>query len=551
MKNPAAPVDAAVTSASPWEPLRHAVFGPLWIATVVSNIGSWMHDVGAGWLMTSLSPSPLMVALVQSATTFPAFLLALPAGALADIVDRRRYLVVTQIWMMTAASLLGALTLTGFTNAWILLAFTFAMGIGTALMMPAWASLTPEIVPRAQLQAAVSLNAMGMNVARAIGPAVAGLIVAASGPGALFLLNAVSFLGVMGVILWWRRQANPSTLPAERFFSALRAGVRYARNAPDLQAVLVRGGAFFLFASAPLALLPLIARHELSGGPNTYGILLASIGVGAVSGALLLPRLRAQLPRDLLMAAGTVVYALAALALAFIRDLPVLILAMLANGAAWITVMSSLQVAAQTALPTWVRARGSAVLMVVFMGGMAIGSALGGQVATLYGIPTALIATATGSVLGLALTWRFRIGCHDDFDLTPSMHWPTPVVAKEPHLDRGPVMVMIEYRIAAANRTDFVQAMQAIRRIRRRNGAVWWGLFNDAADPERYTEHFVDESWVEHLRHHERVSAADRACEERARAFHLGAEPPRVFHLLAESAPKPADGEGNARYRRC
>ena len=273
MSNGAA-VDDDRQAASAWSPLRLPVFRMLWIATLASNVGTWMHDVGAGWLMTSLSPSALMVALVQTATTLPIFLLALPAGALADIVDRRRYLLVVQVWMAAVAGLLAVLTLGGLTTAWTLVGLTFAMGVGTAMMMPAWAAVTPELVPRPQLQSAIALNSLGINVARAIGPALAGLVVAQLGTGAVFVLNALSYLGVIWVLALWRREAPVSSLPSERFFAALRSGVRFARHAPQLQSAVVRGVSFFLFASASWALLPLVARGLPGGGPERFGALL-------------------------------------------------------------------------------------------------------------------------------------------------------------------------------------------------------------------------------------------------------------------------------------
>ncbi|MDQ2695678.1 MAG: MFS transporter [Pseudomonadota bacterium] len=539
MPEPAGAGAVATAPASAWAPLRRPLFRSLWIATVFSSIGTWMHEVGAGWLMTSLAPTPLMVALVQAATSLPVVLLALPAGALADILDRRRYLLGAQLWMLAVAALLGILTVAGVTNAWVLLACTFALGIGAALMMPGWGATLPELVPRAELQSAVALNSMGMNVSRAIGPALAGLIVAASGPGVVFLLNAASFLSVIGVLYLWRRQPRDSTLPAERFFGALRAGLRYARHAPALQAVLIRGGAFFLFASASWALLPLVARQELGGGPQSYGLLMGCIGAGAVGGALLLPRLRARLSRDRLVAAATVLYAAAMLGLAYVRNLPLLSVAMLCSGAAWLSVLSSLQVAAQMALPGWVRARGLAVFMTVFMGGMAGGSILWGNVANAAGIPLTLTIAAAGALLGLAFTRLFPIGVHDDIDLAPSMHWPAPVVAAEPEPDRGPVMVTIEYRIDPGRIREFSRAMQEIGRMRRRGGAFYWGMFTDAADPGRVVECFMDESWLEHLRHHQRVTMADRAIESRIREFHLGEQPPVVSHLLASPPPRP------------
>jgi MFS family permease len=505
----------------------------LWIASVVSNIGSWMHEVGAGWLMTSLAPSPLMVALVQAATTAPVFLLALPAGALADIVDRRRYLITSQVWMMISAATLGALTLAGVTTAPILLILTFALGIGTAMMMPAWGAITPELVQRAELQAAIGLNTMGMNVARSVGPALAGLIVAAAGSGMVFILNALSFLAVIAALKRWQRAPTESELPAERLVGAVRAGLRYARHSPGLRAVLARGVAFFVFASASWALLPLIVRQELHSGPGTYGLFLACMGLGAIAGALLLPRVHARLSRDRMVAGATALYAIAMLALAHSGNVYAAGAAMLVTGLAWISVVSSLMTAAQTALPAWVRARGLALFWVVFMGGMAAGSALWGQVATWLGIPYALTLAAVGALGGIAATWRFRIGQHDVHDLSPSMTWPTPMGADELEIDRGPVMVTVEYRIDPARSDEFARVMHQMRRIRRRDGAFMWELFDDIEDPGRRVECFMVESWIEHLRQHERVTVADRDVIDRTRAFHLGSELPRVTHLVA------------------
>jgi MFS family permease/quinol monooxygenase YgiN len=524
----------AASPSSAWSPLRHALFRNVWLATVVSNVGTWMQDVGAGWLMTSLAPAPMMVALVQTATTLPVMLLVLPAGAIADIVDRRRYLIIVQCWMLVVSATLGVLTFAQITNAWTLLAFTFALGIGLALMMPAWSSIVPELIPRNELQAAIALNSVGVNVSRAIGPALAGLIVAAMGSWLVFLLNAVSYIGVIGVLVTWRREPSKSSLPAERFVSAMRAGMRFVWHAPALQTVLIRGCAFFVFASATWSLFPLIVRRELERGPEVYGALLACIGIGAVSGALFLPRLRSLWSRDHLVAGATLLYACAALMLAYVHDVYVLAIAMLATGAGWITVLSSLQVSAQTALPAWVRARGLAAYMIVFMGGMAAGSLLWGHIATLAGIPAALTAAAVGAVLGVVATWKYRVGAQEAVDLAPSMHWPAPLVAEEPDRERGPVMVTIEYKIDPTRSAEFVELMQEMRGIRQRDGAFFWELFKDAADPARFFECFMDESWLEHLRQHERVSVADREVQARVQAFHLGDEPPRISHLLAQ-----------------
>jgi MFS family permease len=316
------------TPPSAWAPLRQPLFRALWIATLCSNIGTWVHEVGAGWLMVTLNPNPLMVSLVQAATALPIFLLALPGGALADIIDRRRYLLYTQAWMLLVVLALAVTTAMGWVNAWALLAFTFALACGAALNTPAWAATVHEIVPRSELQAAIALNSLGINLARAVGPAFAGVIVAASGPQAAFMLNAVSFIGVIVVLLRWPRVPAPSTLPAERFSGALRAGLRYVREATALQYVMGRAAAFFVFSSATWALLPLVARNT-GGGADTYGLLLAGIGVGAVSAALVMPSLRRRYSRDVLVRGATVIYAAATVGVAlsgscfFLQFLPV------------------------------------------------------------------------------------------------------------------------------------------------------------------------------------------------------------------------------------
>ena len=491
-----------------------------------------MHDVGAGWLMTSLSSSPSMVALVEAADSFPLMLLALPAGALADIVDRRRLLIAVQVYMLIVASALGIMTLMEWTSAWVLLGFTFALGVGGALMLPAWAAIVPELVTVDELPSAVALNSVAINGARAIGPAIAGVLVAAVGPWLVFMLNALSYVGILAVLLRWRREHEKSTLPAERFFSAIRVGMRFVTHTRALQIVLIRGSAFFIFASATWSLFPLIVRQELQRGPEIYGLLLTCIGVGAVAGAILLPRVRAMVSRDTLVAGASALYALAALALEHLPYIPLLAVAMVATGVAWISILSALQVSAQMTLPAWVRARGLAAFVVVFMGGMAIGSILWGQVATRIGIPAALTVAALGTWVAIVLTWKFKLGHHQVLDFRPSMDWPMPLLAETPEPDSGPVMVTIEYRVQPTKRAEFVTAMSAVREMRRRNGAYFWELFHESSDPGLYLECFIDESWIEHLRQHERASVADREILDRAKVFMVEGQSTKSTHWL-------------------
>jgi len=496
-----------------------------------------MQDVGAGWLMTSLSPSPSMVALVEAADSLALMLLAVPAGALADIVDKRRVLIVVQVYLLIVAGMLGLLTRLEMTTPWMLIGFTFALGAGAAVVLPTWAAIVPELVPAPEMPSAVALNSIAINVSRAIGPAIAGVLVAAVGAWLVFALNALSYIGILAVLVHWRREHRKSALPAERFLSAIRVGMRFVMHTRALQVVLIRGAAFFVFASATWSLFPLIVRRELGRGPEIYGLLLTCIGVGAVAGAILLPRLRAKFSRDALVAVASALYALAALALAHVQNLALLAAAMLATGVAWISILSALQVAAQMTLPSWVRARGLAAFVVVFMGGMAIGSLIWGQVATRIGIPATLSVAAAGMLIAIGLTWRFKLGHHEVLDFSPSLEWAAPVLAEIPEDDIGPVLVTIEYSVPTVHRSEFVAAMQAVGEMRRRNGAYFWELFHDSADPTRFIECFMDESWLEHLRQHERVSVADREIQRLAKQYMVEGTTTRSQHWLADREP--------------
>jgi MFS family permease/quinol monooxygenase YgiN len=524
--------------ASAWSPLRESVFRALWIATVVSNIGTWMQDVGESWLMTSLTPSPVLVALVETAGALPVVLVALPAGALADVVDRRRLLLVMQSWMVVAAGAMGVLALMGHMTPARLLSLTFLLGIGTAMSNPAWQAITPELVRPAELPAAIALSGVGINIARAFGPALGGLIVAASGPWAVFFLNATSFIAIMVVVYRWQPAPRKSKLPPEDIIGAMRTGTRYLRHSPELQTVLIRSGIFVVCASALWALLAQQARRHLGLGSFGYGLLLGCIGLGAIVGAWLLPKVRERLSMNQLVAAGTIGFALTTIALAYVHSFAVLAVALAVGGVAWIAVLSSLNVSAQTVTPSWVRARVMAVYLLVFMGGLAGGSAVWGFAAARVGVSTALLIAAVGLLIGLLATWRYRLVGDEDLSLTPSMHWPEPIVMIDAQPQEGPAITVMEYRIDPKTADDFLLAMKEMKRIRQRDGAIRWNLSRDTADPERYVETFVTESWAEHLRQHERVTAEDREAEQRAQAFHLGPEPPKITHLIAEHLPK-------------
>lgn len=516
-------------------PLSVPVFRALWIATIVSNIGTWMNDVGAGWLMTTLRPDPLMVALVQAATTLPMFLLALPAGALADIFDRRKLLIGAQIFSLLAASLLAATTLLGLTTPWLLLGFTCLIAIGSALSAPAFQAVVSELVSGADLQRAVTLNGLAVNIARAIGPALGGVLVAMSGPGGVFALNAISTVGVVLVLVHWQRTVPAPSLPPEHFIGALRAGARYALGSDELQTVLFRAFGFFLFASGFWALLPLIARQELGLGPTGYGGLLAFMGLGAVAGAALLPQMRSRLSTNGLTIAASLTLAAAMVALSFAKSFQFGALALLIGGFAWIAMMAALNGGAQVSAASWVKARSLAVYLLVFQGAMTAGSMVWGLVAGQIGIASTLhIAAAALAVATIVLARWKPLGRTAALDLTPSLHWPAPILEGEVEADQGPVLVTIEYQIDPERFNEFKHAMQALERVRRRDGAISWGLYEDVSRRGLILEHFIAESWLEHLRQHERVTKSDQDLQNAAKAFHIGDKPPSVRHLLAK-----------------
>jgi MFS family permease len=392
-----------------WAPLRHGLFRAIWIASVASNIGTWMQTAGASWLMTTLAPSPLLVALVQTASSLPVLLVGLPAGAMADLVDRRRLLIFTQSWMLAAAALLGVLTLAGAIGPWWLLALTFALGLGAAMNGPGWSATFPELVPREELAAAVALNSVQFNIARAVGPALGGIVMAASNAGIVFLLNAVSFLGVIMVLWKWRPASRPLTSDDTGLGDAMRTGLRYVRSAPAYHAVLARSGLFVFAGSALWGLLPVVAQMKLASTSLGYGFLLGCLGAGSVIGASLLAPLRVRYSPDRLVAAGMILFAGATAALALLTQFAVIAVAMLIGGVAWMTAMSTFNVCAQTAPPMGLRARALGAYFVVFQSSMALGSASWGAVANRAGVSNSLLIAAGVILAGLATAFRLRL----------------------------------------------------------------------------------------------------------------------------------------------
>jgi MFS family permease len=514
---------------------RHPVFAVIWTATLVSNVGGWMYSAASGWLMTSLNPDPLIVALVQTASTLPVFLLALPAGALADIFDKRKFLIVVEVLTTALCAVYAAIVGLHLATPNNLLLFTFLIGAAGALALPAWQSVVPQLVPKEDLTSAVAANSVGVNISRALGPALGGAAIASLGIVSPFWINAISNLGVIGALLWWRRTSSSNTvLPPERLGGAIEAGLRYARHSPALRATLIRSAGFFLFASTYWALLPLLARTQISSGPGLYGILLGAIGAGAVCGALIMPRLRAKVGTDRLVASGMAGTAVALALYGLAHDAVTAIIASLLAGVSWIAVLATLAISAQISLPDWVRGRGLALYTTVFFGCLTVGSAIWGKVAAVLGLPDAHFLAAIGMLVAIPLTWRWKLQAGTGADLTPSMHWPTPLTTHPIDHDRGPVLVTVEYRIRPQDREQFLQTVAQLGYERRRDGAYQWDVFEDAAAEGRIIEAFLVASWTEHLRQHERVTNADRLVEECVIRFHLDGTP-KVTHFIAAS----------------
>ena len=533
----ASPSAEASTGASAWAPLRDVVFRSLWLAVLASNIGTWMQTVGAQWLLVDAPNAATLVALVQTASMLPVLLLALPSGTLADTFDRRRLLLAVQMCLVLVGAALTALTALDRMPPALLLAFTFALGVGQALTLPAWQALIPELVPRAQIPSASALGSISVNLARSVGPAVAGVLIARIGVAAVFGLNALSFLVFAVALLRWRRPAGNGPGTPERFGPALRAGGRYVRHSPVVRRILLRAVLFVVPGSAVWGLLPLVASRRLAMGSSGYGVLLGALGVGAIVGAVLLPKVRARLsPNRLLFVAG-VAFALAMVVVAVVANAVAVTLALVPAGLAWMAVISSVNAAMQLFLPGWVRARGLSVYQVVFAGGQAFGALAWGAVAQTAGLEAAYLAAAVLMAAGSVTIrwWPLFDVAGSNRDLVS--YWPEPHLTLVPEPDAGPVLVSISYRVGAGNETAFVAAMQAVRRSRQRTGATRWGLFRDGEEPARFVEVYQVPTWEEHLRQHEgRLTGSDQEAEAVARSLADG--PPVVTHLLPAPSPE-------------
>ncbi len=514
-----------------WAPLAISAYRALWIAGLVSNIGTWMQTVGAQWLLVARPNSAALVALVQTASTLPVLILALPAGVLADVFERRRLLIAFQAFQFAVGVGLTVLTVVGQMPPALLLSFTFLLGCGQALWVPAYQSFIPELVPRALLPSASALGAVSINLARAIGPAIAGVLVARIGVAFVFALNAATFLAFAVVLTVVRAPASVATGDPERFLPALRAGSRYVRHSLVVRRILLRSGLFAFPGSAMWALLPLIAHERLGMDAGGYGLLLGAVGIGAVGGAVVMPRLRARLSPSQLLALGSIVYALSLVVLATVRNPWIVGLALVPTGTAWIAVLSSVNASLQLFLPHWVRGRGLSIYQIVLFGGQAVGALVWGQVAQHASLTGSFLAAAVVMLLGAAtlLVWPMRDTA--GVDRSAAAYWQEPQLTFSPSADTGPVLVVVTYAVRAENAAAFVEAMSFVRRVRLRTGATRWDLYRDGETPDTFVETYQVLSWGEHRRQHEgRLTGADQTREQAARE--LCVQPPAVQHLF-------------------
>ena len=521
---------------SAWSPFRYRVYRYLWIALLASNVGTYMQAVGAAWLMLQLDASPAIVALVLTATYLPIVLVGVVAGAAADLVERRRLLLVTQVFMLAAAGGLAVITALGVVTPLSLLGFTFALGLGAAFNYPAWQAIQPELVPKPEFAQAVTLGAANVNLGRAIGPAIGGLLIAVAGAWLVFALNAVSFAGVV-IVLWrWRRRVEDDTGPPERFAGAVRAGVRYAMFSHVLRGVLVRTFVFGVASAGLLSLLPVYANDVLGLGSGGLGALYAGFGVGAVAIAAVIPNVRARLGADRMFGVGSLVVALSLVAFALVHRPAPAFMASVVAGVGWLLCISTLNVASQEMLPGWVRARGLAFYLTALSGGIALGSAAWGKLANGAGAQATFAWGALAVVATLVLVLRWRFDTIARVDLSPA-----PMAASEGLLvgdeTSSPVLLVVAYDVQPAAEDEFLRALRLVGRARRRTGATSWSVYRDADRAHRFIESFVLPSWEEHLRQHQRRTVSDAALQDDVRQYLRPGTEPAAQHFVTPPEP--------------
>ncbi len=503
----------------------------------ISNVGTWMNEVGTTWLMATMPTSDLYIALIQTAITLPFLFLAYPSGTLADLVDRRRMLIWVHILLFLTAAGLAAFAFYDAITPLSLLLFTFALGTGNAVMRPAWASSVPDFAPRECLPNAITLNTVSTNVTRAIGPAIGGFVIYSSGTTAVFVFNAVSFTVLIYALYQWKplRANNPSALPVERFMGAFKTGLRYTRNSQALKVVLIRSATFFFFASVSWALLPVIVIRGMGMGSQSYGVSMAVIGIGTLLGAFLLAKCHRLLTRDQIISLSTVLLSLPMLLLAYWPNLYSLAFTLVSLGIAWTFCFSSFMLAAQTSVPNWVRARTISLVMLTFGGSMAFGSLLWGHLSDTYSSSFSMAVASFGLLSTLALSRRFTLA-NDSLDLSPTTQWPITIPEDSIQADKGPVMVTIQYHIPKDKTDEFLNLMENMRINRQKNGAYFWQLFHDSVDHNLYSEVYMSESWLDVLRQRQRMTASEQAVRQAVMALHQADTPPSISIQIAGKA---------------
>jgi MFS family permease len=515
---------------------QNQTFRMLWIAALASNFGGLVQAVGAAWMMTSLTESQSMVALVQSSVTLPIMIFSLLAGVFADNFDRRKVMLIAQSFMLVVSILLAIMAYEGLLSPWILLGFTFLIGCGTALHNPSWQASMGDIVSRDELSAAVSLNSMGFNLMRSIGPAAGGAIVAIAGAAAAFTVNAFSYVGIIAALWFWRPSTPRRRLPRERMGSAFSAGLRYVAMSPNLMKVIFRGFMFGLSAIAVLALLPLIVRELLQGGAFVYGVLLGCFGMGAVAGALLNARLRSRFRNEHITQSAFLAFAVSCVTLALSRHYVFSGVALLLAGGSWVLALSLFNVTVQLSTPRWVVGRALALYQTGVFGGMAGGSWAWGAIAENFGADRAMFVAAALLVLGALVGIRLPLPDSTDLDLNPLNTFTEPSLRLDLKQRSGPIMIMVDYEIAQQDVTEFLAVMNSRRRIRIRDGAQQWALLRDLENPDVWTETYHVPTWVEYVRHHERRTQADAESYERVLKLHRGKDRPKVHRMIERQA---------------
>ncbi|HKU15281.1 MAG TPA: MFS transporter [Steroidobacteraceae bacterium] len=530
-------------------PFRFPVFRGVWTASLLSNFGSLIQSVGASWMMLSIAPSPDMVALVQASTSLPIMMLSLVAGAMADNMDRRKVMISAQLFMLAVSLALAACAWSGLIGPWSLLLFTFSIGVGQAFFAPAWQASVGDMVPRPEVPGAVALNSMGFNIARSVGPAIGGAIVAAAGAAAAFAANAASYIPLLAVLARWKLPPRSQSLPKETLGIAMAAGVRYVTMSPNIRTVLLRACVFCFGAGSVLALLPLVAKHLVAGGPLTYGLLLGAFGIGAVGGAFSAARLREKLSTEAIVRWAGCVMALAAAIVGVSTFLVLTMAALLLAGAGWVLSLSTFNVSVQLSAPRWVVARALALYQMTAFGGLAAGSWLWGEIAAKAGTPTALLISAGVVLVGVLLGRWVPLAQAGELNLDPlrASMWNAPITVVPVDERTGPVVVGVEYIIDEPDIEEFLAAMNERRRVRRRDGARNWRLLRDLSDPRLWIERYETPTWLDYIRLNNRATQHDAAVPERLRKLHRGTEPPRVRRRIERqtgSSPTPGPGPG-------